>query len=165
MAGKLPPDWAYRPLGPADREAAAKAYREGTLRTNWHEVQGLRNWARHQRWPTPWLGFEARFHETMLADDTNFVLAVSESGLRLRAPKAEYRLTAAALGKFDAYYENPGDWKWLVESLREVRRAIEVGVVVRVEDRRLDDFDSFYTWAHGRYHALEDGADEWIGMD
>lgn len=38
-------------------------------------------------------------------------------------------------------------------------------MVVEVEDEKLHDFDTFYRWAHGRYHALEDGADEWIGMD
>jgi hypothetical protein len=52
-----------------------------------------------------------------------------------------------------------------VESLREVRRAVEAGVVVHVDGKQLTSFDSFYSWAHGRYHALEDGYDSWIGDD
>lgn len=26
-------------------------------------------------------------------------------------------------------------------------------------------WQQFYTWAHGRYHMLEDGYDTWIGDD
>jgi hypothetical protein len=29
----------------------------------------------------------------------------------------------------------------------------------------LSSFQSFYDWAHGRYHVLEDGYDSWIGDD
>ena len=59
----------------------------------------------------------------------------------------------------------PTQWGVLVEALREIRRAVEAGVAVKVEGKTLRDFDSFYTWAHGRYHALEDGYDSWIGDD
>jgi hypothetical protein len=45
----------------------------------------------------------------------------------------------------------------LVEELREIRRA--------GEGKTLRSFQSFYDWAHGRYHALEDGYDSWIGDD
>jgi hypothetical protein len=101
----------------------------------------------------------------MLASDENFALAVTKSGLKIRIPKEEHTITAADLAGYDAQYEDSQSWRWLVEDLREVRRAVEVGVVVRVEDKKLNSFESFYSWAHGRYHALEDGADEWIGMD
>lgn len=57
-------------------------------------------------------------------------------------------------------------WGSLVEELRDIRRAVEAGVVVEVENtKKLRSFNSFYTWAHGRYHALEDGYDSWIGDD
>ncbi|HET8798916.1 MAG TPA: hypothetical protein VFO89_14580, partial [Thermoanaerobaculia bacterium] len=60
----------------------------------------------------------------------------------------------------------PDQWGLLVEMLREIRRAVEAGVVVRVEEGvELRDWQSFYNWAHGRYHALEDGSDAWIGHD
>lgn len=165
MASKSPPDWAYRPVAPTEREAAEQAHKKGTMRTNWHEAGSLKSWARRQGWPTSWLKLESKFYETMLANDANFALALSTSGLKIRIPKAEHTLTAADLRRFDAHSKDPQKWSWLVEELREVRRAIEVGVVVNVEDQQLTSFDSFYRWAHGRYHMLEDGADEWIGMD
>jgi len=38
--------------------------------------------------------------------------------------------------------------------------------VVNVEGvARLRTWQSFYDWAHGRYHMLEDGHDSWIGDD
>ena len=43
---------------------------------------------------------------------------------------------------------------------------VEAGVVVQVEDTTLNSFDSFYDWAHGRYHKLEDDMRTgWIGDD
>ena len=62
-----------------------------------------------------------------------------------------------------AYAER--SWRWLVESLREIRRAVEADVVVEIDGQQLKSFGSFYTWAHGRYHVLEDGYDPWIGDD
>jgi len=61
----------------------------------------------------------------------------------------------------------PTGWGWLVEELREIRRAVEAGVVVKVEETQtvLTTWQSFYDWAHGRYHMLEDGYDGWIGDD
>jgi hypothetical protein len=39
-------------------------------------------------------------------------------------------------------------------------------VVIRVDDTHtLHTWQDFYAWAHGRYHALEDGYDRWIGDD
>jgi hypothetical protein len=61
----------------------------------------------------------------------------------------------------------PTRWGWLVEELREIRRAVEAGVVVKVEGTQtvLKTWQGFYDWAHGRYHMLEDGYDSWIGDD
>lgn len=59
----------------------------------------------------------------------------------------------------------PTEWGGLVDALREIRRAVEAGVVVEVDGRTLTSFATFYTWAHGRYHMLEDGYDRWIGDD
>ena len=53
----------------------------------------------------------------------------------------------------------------LVEELREIRRAVEAGVAVKVEGKTLRSWGAFYDWAHGRYRALEDGYDSWIGDD
>lgn len=57
-------------------------------------------------------------------------------------------------------------WGLLVEELREIRRAVEAGVAVQIEGGpMLHTRNGFYTWAHGRYHMLEDGYDQWIGTD
>lgn len=38
--------------------------------------------------------------------------------------------------------------------------------MVTVEgERPMRTWQDFYSWAHGRYHALEDGCDKWIGND
>lgn len=165
MARKLPPDSFFRPATPADRAATAAAHAAGTMRTNWLAANDLKSWAKKQGWPTPWLNFETRFYETMLANDANFALAIAQSGLEINIPLAACTISADELQKLDEEYEDPQAWRWLVESLREIRRAVEAGVVIHVEDTTLTDFNSFYTWAHGRYHMLEEGADEWIGMD
>ncbi|MFN8467561.1 MAG: hypothetical protein U0X20_18520 [Caldilineaceae bacterium] len=60
----------------------------------------------------------------------------------------------------------PERWGILVEELRELRRAVEAGVELQVEDGpRIQTWQGFYEWAHGRYHMLEDGSDRWIGDD
>jgi hypothetical protein len=55
----------------------------------------------------------------------------------------------------------------LVSELCEIRRAVDVGVKVEIAgtDTVLRSWQGFYNWAHGRYHALEDGYDSWIGDD
>lgn len=130
-----------------------------------------KDWAKAQGWPTPWFFFRAAFLTKMLESDENFDLAVTESGVIVYFPKEEHNLSESDLKEFDAMYEatdrggRPTRWRYLVYALREIRRAVEAGVVVRVEGKTLRDFSSFYTWAHGRYHALEDGYDSWIGDD
>lgn len=76
------------------------------------------------------------------------------------------------LRELDALYAarspsgQPTSWRVLVEELRKIRRAIEGGAVVQVEGvATLGTWQEFYTWAHGRYHMLEDGCDSWIGDD
>ena len=148
------------------------------------------DWAQAQGWPTPWFSFRSAFltkmlesflpHQDarelfltkMLESDENFDLAVTESGVKVYFPKKEHTLSENDLKDLDAMYEatdgggrRPTRWRYLVGALREIRRAVEAGVAVKVEGKTLRDFDSFYTWAHGRYHALEDGYDSWIGDD
>lgn len=91
--------------------------------------------------------------------------------------KREHIITVEMLNKLDALYEKTEDmgvlgrrpihWGTLVEELREIRRLIEAGVIVKIEGTQtvLETWQSFYNWAHGRYHALEDGYDSWIGDD
>lgn len=84
----------------------------------------------------------------------------------------EYTITTEQLGELDALYAErspsgrPTAWGALVEELRAIRRRVEAGVVVKVENgETLRTWRGFYEWAHGRYHMLEDGYDRWIGDD
>ena len=108
----------------------------------------------------------------MFESQMNFTMAINESGIEIQIPRQEYTLSAAALSGLDSLYEQrspggqPVSWGILVDDLREIRRAVEAGVVVQVEDGpRLQTWQDFYAWAHGRYHMLEDGYDRWIGDD
>jgi hypothetical protein len=161
---KTLPTWAVRTAVPTDRLAAKQAYEQNTMQTNWDACNSLKAWAKQQGWPTPWLSFQTAFFQKMLADDESFALALTKSGLTITIPKQTYTFSDEKLSAFDRAYEER-EWRGLVESLREVRRAVEAGVVVHVDGKQLTSFDSFYSWAHGRYHALEDGYDSWIGDD
>jgi len=89
----------------------------------------------------------------------------------------EHTLTAAMLAALDALYEDHEaitpflnrhrQWDILVEELRAIRRLVEAGVAVKIEGTPtvLTTWQEFYTWAHGRYYLLEEGADHWIGDD
>jgi hypothetical protein len=86
--------------------------------------------------------------------------------------KPTITLSLAELSELDALYAQrgdsgrPSDWGTLVEKLRAIRRMVESGTVVQIEDGpTLRSWNGFYTWAHGRYHMLEDGYDAWIGDD
>ena len=81
-------------------------------------------------------------------------------------------LSLEKLNKLDALYAErsatgrPTAWGALVEELRAIRRTIEAGTIVHVADGpTLHTWQTFYAWAHGRYHMLEDGSDHWIGDD
>ncbi len=108
----------------------------------------------------------------MLDNEANFQLALRDSGVQVQIPAREVTISPAWLEELDALYDQRSDsgrpdaWGWLVEELREIRRAVEAGVVVHVEGGpTLRSWQDFYTWAHGRYHMLEDGYDHWIGDD
>ena len=158
------PRWAVTPATTADRLATQIAYKSSTLQSNWDTCPALKSWAKKQGWATPWLNFQTTFFTTMLENDANFALALTESGLELTIPKQAYTFSDEALNKLDQAYENR-NYNWLVESLREIRRAVEAGVVVSIAGETLKSWNGFYTWAHGRYYLLEEGADHWIGDD
>lgn len=166
------PSWAMRPAEPGDYQLAWESHRRGVLQVSWPDLRSLRAWARQAKWPAPWFGFEAAFLAKMLENAANFDLAAGTSGIELRIPRQAYTIDAEELSQLDALYADspaggqPPGWGVLVEELRQIRRAVEAGVVVTVEDTHtLQSWQDFYTWAHGRYHALEDGYDHWIGDD
>lgn len=166
------PAWAMREAGPGDRHAARDAQERGTLQVTWPDRKALRDWAKRQGWPAPWLGFDGAFLARMLEDEASFERALRESGIGIRIPRQDYTISAEELRELDELYAErsesgqPVGWSSLVTGLREIRRAVEAGVVIKVEGgQTLRTWGQFYHWAHGRYHALEDGSDRWIGAD
>lgn len=166
------PAWAMRTAKAEDYDIVQVAHGRGTMQIKWPDNTALRHWAKLHAWPTPWFGFETAFLGRMLESPVNFSHAIPDSGIEIRIPQEEYLLAAARLEELDALYVQrsssgqPECWGILVEELRELRRAVEAGVVVQVEDGpRLETWQGFYNWAHGRYHMLEDGTDHWIGDD
>ncbi len=165
------PSWATEPAAPSDRERAQRAHQLGMLQISWPDKKQLKAWAKAQGWPTPFFGLHDALFKQLLSTDEAFALALHSSGIALHVPIRQHAITAVELQKLDPLYDSrgandrPEEWGSLVENLREIRRLVEAGIVVIVEDQQLTDFDSFYRWAHGRYHMLEDGYDSWIGDD
>lgn len=166
------PAWAVKTAAPEDQGLAREAWRLGRLQVEWPDLGTLRSWARQRGWPTPWFGFKEAFLTQMLENQESFEQALRESGIGIRIPRQDYTIPAEKVGGLDALYDErsasgrPMGWGTLVEELREIRRAVEAGVVVKVEGGpELRTWQGFYEWAHGRYHMLEDGYDHWIGDD
>ena len=166
------PQWALEAATSDDLDRAREAQHLGTMRLLWPELEALRAWAKGRGWPRPWLSFQAAFVAKMLESRENFAAALAESGIAVHLPKRDHALSAAELAGLDAMYEpslasgRPRAWGLLVEALREIRRAVEAGVVVRIEGGPdLSTWQGFYDWAHKRFYKLEEGSDAWIGDD
>lgn len=167
------PSWALKLATPEDRDAAQRARQHNRMIITWPDSKPPKAWARRQGWPTPWFAFENAFINKMLESDASFELALKESGIKIHIPLETYTITADELKEFDELYDlrgthgRPSSWGALVEGLREIRRAVEAGVEVKIEGTNtvLRSWSGFYEWAHGRYHMLEDGYDSWIGDD
>lgn len=107
----------------------------------------------------------------LLETDQSFAFGISGSGVKISIPVETHTIAEKELKGLDDLYESrderghPDGLNALVEGLRDIRRAVQAGVEVEVEGKTLKNFDQFYSWAHGRYHMLEDGADKWIGDD
>ena len=83
-----------------------------------------------------------------------------------------HTITSEILRDLDALYgdatmQTDRNWGLLVERLRQIRRLVESGISVKIEGSEtvLTTWQDFYSWAHGRYHKLEEGSDQWIGHD
>ncbi|MCL4862476.1 MAG: hypothetical protein KJZ93_23885 [Caldilineaceae bacterium] len=166
------PAWAMKRAEAEDYRVAREMHHRGALQIKWPNLRGLRAWSKGQGWPTPWFGFEAAFLAKLFDSQMNFVQAISESGIELHIPQRAYTLSTERLSELDTLYEarsssgRPVRWGMLVEELREIRRAVEAGVVIQVAGGpTMRSWQGFYEWAHGRYHMLEDGSDHWIGDD
>lgn len=166
------PTWALKAATVEDYGFAKEAHRKGRMQIKWPNSKALRSWAKQQGWATPFFGFEEAFIANMLETKENFELALEKSGVEIEVPKQNHTIANETLRALDALYEErsstgrPNSWSILVEELREIRRAVEAGVVVTIEgEQPIVSWQGFYRWAHGRYHMLEDGYDKWIGDD
>lgn len=172
------PAWARQRVSPQHSRAEVQArHRQGRAEIGFPDGGKLEDWARAAHWPTPWFGFQKAFLEKLFESDETFALALRDGVVTIDIPIKEHSISEATLEKLDALYEaredlgalgrRPTEWGSLVEKLREIRRLVEAGIEVKVEGTPtvLKTWQNFYSWAHGRYHALEDGADSWIGDD
>ena len=166
------PDWAKKFAEPDELASVKRARKYNRLDVIWPDIRPMRAWARLQGWDTPWLFFRDAFLEAMLESDTNFRLALAETGVQIMIPRKEVTIPIKRIDELDALYESRGEdgrpdsWGMLVGELREIRRAAEVGVKINIEGGpRFFSWAGCYEWAHGRYSMLEDGYDSWIGDD
>lgn len=169
------PKWAFEPATSRHRHRAMDALQKGVLQIIWPDSKPLKVWTKQQGWRVPWFNFNQYFIHKMLESDANFALVLNNSGLEVSVPLEHYRISANMLEEWDSMYTaredmgvlglRPVSWGSLVESLRAVRRAIEAGVVIAIEDIQLKNVGEFLTWVDKRYHMLEDGYDSWVGDD
>lgn len=173
------PAWAKQRVLPdgTDFLEVRRLYRQGRTQIQLPNLKELKGWAKSYGWPTPMFGFEKAFVTKLFESNETFSLALSGSGITIYIPIKEHILTIETLKELDALYEaredagpfgrRPTGWGTLVSALREIRHLVEAGVAVNVEETQtvLTSWQSFYDWAHGRYHMLEDGYDSWIGDD
>lgn len=173
------PAWAKQRVTPEDHSLSEvhRLHRHGRTQIQLPDLKELKGWAKSHDWPTPWFGFKKAFLAKLFESNETFTLALNESGINIHIPIKEHTLTMKTLKRLDALYEKvedmgalgrrPTGWGSLVSELREIRRLVEAGVQVKVQGTQtvLNTWQSFYDWAHGRYHMLEDGYDSWIGDD
>lgn len=173
------PDWAKQrvtPEAPSFVEVR-RLHGQGKTQIQLPDLKELKGWAKSHHWPTPWFGFQKALLDKLFESNETYTLALNESGINIHIPIKEHTLTIARLKELDALYEEredagafgqrPTRWGILVNELRQIRRLVEGGITVRVEGTQtvLNTWESFYSWAHGHYHMLEDGYDSWIGDD
>lgn len=161
------PSWAQTTAEPQDYAAVLARHGHDPDMIRWPDLGKLKLWARQQKWPVPWFGFQRAFVRKMLENEDNFHRAIRLSGLVCVIPKSEHQVSARELRELDDLYLEAGrSWDALVVGLRELRRAVEAGVAISIEDGpTLRSWQAFYSWAHGRYPRLEEGCDHWIGDD
>ena len=100
----------------------------------------------------------------LFANDENYRQVLREHIAEIRIPKKNVVISDKKLQGMDDDYDERS-WVGLVEELREIRRVVEAGTEVEIDGKKLNSFNSFYTWAHARYKLLEEGSDKWIGDD
>lgn len=158
------PSWALRPANISEREKAADAHYRGKAKIVFKDRKKLKPWMEYHGWKTSWFNLEDAFYKELFSSDEYFQEALSEGVVEVFVPIVSYKFSENELAKIDESYKAQ-KWNWVVEDMREIRRAVEAGIIIEVDDKKLTSFSSFYEWAHQRYHLLEECADKWIGND
>ncbi len=147
---KTIPAWALRAATAEDHGFAREAHRHDRMQIKWPNERTLRSWAKQQGWSTPLFSFEEAFLTKMLETKENFAQAIQESGIEILLPVQAYKITDEKIRELDALYEQrsssgrPTSWGSLVEELREIRRAVEAGILVTLEDAQtIQSWESF----------------------
>ncbi len=155
------PGWALTKAGSEDRKIVKEAFDKKRTNFVFKDKKSLKSWMKSKKWRTSWLFPEQSFYQAIFENDDNFQTALSENIVEIFLPKSAYKVPDKEIEKIDQYYEQE-EWDWAVECLREIRRAIDAGVVIKIGDQQFTTAGSFYTWAHKRYHILEEASDKWI---
>ena len=158
------PTWAVTKATPSDREVAKKAFEDGTAKIVFRDSASLSQWMKDKSWKRPWIFLRESFIKQLFTNDENFRLVLREKIVEILIPKKEAMINEAELKLLDESYDERS-WSYVIEALREIRRAIEAGVVIKVDGKILKSWNEWYSWAHSRYHLLEEGSDKWIGDD
>ena len=158
------PDWAVKKATSLDREIARRAYEAGNAKIVLRDNVSLRQWMNSKGWKRGWLLSRYSFIKQLFTNDENYQLVLQDNIAEILIPRQQVNVSEERLDQIDQSYE-ARSWPYVVEALREIRRAVEAGVVIEVDGKTLKSWQEWYSWAHSRYHLLEDGSDKWIGDD
>lgn len=157
----LLPNWALEKAGPHDRVRAKEAYEKETGRFTVPNRVSLKDWMKAQGWKRSWISLEGSFYKQCFQDDSLFQLALKEEMVDIWIPKEVCQISVADLASMDKDYDAQ-DWSTAAAKLRDIRRAIDAGVIIEIDGQSFKSSGSFYTWTHQRYHALEEISNEWM---
>lgn len=155
------PKWALEKAGPQDRVRAQDAYQRKTGHFIAPEWPSLREWMRAREWKYSWLSKETAFYKQCFRNDDNFRAVLEDQIAELWIPKQSHQVSEDDLASIDKDYSDRA-WSSAVAQLKDLRRAIDAGITIKVDGRTFTSSGSFYTWVHKRYHALEEASDDWI---
>jgi hypothetical protein len=157
----LLPNWALEKAGPNDRVRSKAAYQQKTGRFTVPNRVSLKDWMLARGWKRSWLSPEGSFYKQCFQDDVLFQLALKDQMIDIWIPKAMHQVSAANLAAIDEDYQQK-DWSAAVAQLRDIRRAIDAGITIELDGQTFISSGAFYTWAHQRYHVLEEISNDWM---
>ena len=164
MKSTILPSWALRSATTAEREKAADAYYRSKAKTVFRDRKKLRSWIEYHGWKTSWLHLEDSFYKELFSNDEFFKEGLEDGVVEIFIPKESYTFSDEEFKNINDGY-SAREFNWVVEYLREIRRAIEAGILVEIDGLQLKSEIAFYNWVDKQFHILEEVADKWIGND